>query len=167
MVRTVAARLDRQSVLYDPAKTLRFIVTEPVLRWLLVPPPVMAGQLDRLISLSRLPNVDIRVVTLTAPQDDVPGHSFVIRDDRMVTVETLHAELSVTDPRDVALYVGKFERFASAALAADAMRDFLSALRDEFLREQETDLPAHTPPESWTRQRIALYPDELEKLPWR
>lgn len=98
---------------------------------------MLAGQLDRIISASRLPNVDVQIVCLDVPQSDVPGHSFVIRDDRMVTVETTHAELVVTDPRDVALYVDKFERFASGALSGDAMRAMLSGMRDDFLREQE------------------------------
>ncbi|MEV6992162.1 helix-turn-helix transcriptional regulator [Streptomyces sp. NPDC093228] len=138
LARTVGARISRQAVLYEPGKELRFVITEPVLRWRLLPPLMMAGQLDRLISLSRLPHVDIRIVPLVAPQRDVPGHSFVIRDDRMVTVETTHAEMVVTDPRDVALYVAKFERFAAAALADDAMRGLVEGLRDEFLREQET-----------------------------
>jgi hypothetical protein len=68
----------------------------------------------------------------------VPGHSFVIRDDRVVTVETTHAEVIVTDPRDVSLYVDKFERFAAVALADDDMRAMLADIRDGFLREQET-----------------------------
>lgn len=137
--RTVGARIERQAVLYDASKTLRFIVTEPVLRWLILPPPMMAGQLDRIISVSRLPNVDVRVVLLGRPQKDVPGHSFVIRDDRVVTVETTHAELMVTDPRDVSLYVEKFDRFASTAVTGGDMRSMLSDIRDGFLREQETN----------------------------
>ncbi|WP_079085187.1 helix-turn-helix domain-containing protein [Streptomyces dysideae] len=60
--RTISARIERQGVLYDTGKTLRFVITEPVLRWLIVPPLVMAGQLDRLVSISRLPNIDVRVV---------------------------------------------------------------------------------------------------------
>lgn len=136
--RTVSARIERQRVLYDTSKALHFVVTEPVLRWRLLPPAMMAGQLDRIVSVSRLPNVDVRVVPLDAPQRDVPGHSFVIRDDRVVTVETTHAEVVVTDPRDVSLYVGKFDRFASVSLAGDAMRDLVEGIRDAFLRERET-----------------------------
>ncbi|MFD7750678.1 helix-turn-helix domain-containing protein [Streptomyces sp. NPDC059757] len=136
--RTVAARIERQRVLYETDKVMRFIITEPVLRWRLVPPSMMAGQLDRIVSVSRLPNVDVRVVALDSPQVDVPGHSFVIRDDRMVTVETTHAEVIVTDPRDVALYAEKFERFASVALTGERMRAMLARIRDDFLREQET-----------------------------
>ncbi|WP_037921494.1 helix-turn-helix domain-containing protein [Streptomyces violaceorubidus] len=136
--RTVSARIERQRVLYDISKALHFVVTEPVLRWRLLPPAMMAGQLDRIVSVSRLPNVEVRVVPLDAPQRDVPGHSFVIRDDRVVTVETTHAEVVVTDPRDVSLYVEKFDRFASVSLAGDPMRDLVEGIRDVFLRERET-----------------------------
>ncbi|MEX3101475.1 MULTISPECIES: helix-turn-helix transcriptional regulator [unclassified Streptomyces] len=138
LARSVAARLARQGILYEPGRQLRFIVTESVLRWRIVPPLVMAGQLDKLISVSRLPGVDLRVVPLSARQTDFPSHSFSIKDDRMVTVETVHAELSVTDPRDVALYIEKFDGFERVAVSGDAMRDLLESIRDEFLREQET-----------------------------
>ncbi|MFC1409388.1 helix-turn-helix domain-containing protein [Streptacidiphilus sp. N1-12] len=136
--RAVSGRLDRQRVLYDAGKDLRFVITEPVLRWELVPAPMMAGQLDRLISVSRLPNVDVRVVPLAGCHADVPGHSFVIRDDRSVTVETVHAELIVTDPRDIATYVSKFDGFAGEGLSGDAMRVMVESIREGFLREQET-----------------------------
>ncbi|MFG2416766.1 helix-turn-helix domain-containing protein [Streptomyces goshikiensis] len=136
--RTIGARIERQRVLYDTDKTLRFIMTEPVLRWHILPAAMLAGQVDRIVSVSRLPNVDIRVVPLDAAQPDVPGHSFVIRDDRVVTVETTHAEMVVTDPRDVALYVDKFERFSGVALSGGDMRAMLGRIRDELLREQET-----------------------------
>ncbi|MFD5088854.1 helix-turn-helix domain-containing protein [Kitasatospora sp. NPDC058201] len=135
--RAVAARLARQQSLYDTTKTLRFVMTEPVLRWRLVPAAMMAGQLDRIISVSRLSHVDIRIVPLAAPQTDVPAHSFVIRDDRMVTVETIHAEVVVTDPRDTETYVQKFDGFAARALSGDDMRRMVEGIRDEFLREQE------------------------------
>ena len=97
----------------------------------------MAGQIDRLISLSRLPNIDIRIVSQSAPQNDFPSHSFVIRDDRLVTVETVHAEVVVTDPRDIKEYVDKFEGFSSVSVSGDEMRAMLETIRDEFLRERE------------------------------
>ncbi|WP_063734865.1 DUF5753 domain-containing protein, partial [Streptomyces sp. RTd22] len=138
LTRTIAARLERQQVLYDEAKSLRFVITENVLRWRIVSSSRMAEQMDRLISLSRLPHIDIRVVPFTAPQSDVANHAFVIRDNRSVTVETVHAELVVTDPRDVSQYVDKFEGFASTALCGDGMRRMVETVRDDFLREQET-----------------------------
>ncbi|MCZ9348137.1 helix-turn-helix domain-containing protein [Streptomyces sp. TRM76130] len=136
--RTINGRLERQAVLYDNAKSLRFIITEPVLRWRIVPPQIMAAQLDRIVSISRLPHVDIRIVPLRTQQRDIANHAFVIRDDRMATVETVHAEVVVTDPRDVGLYVEKFEGFERVALSGDHMRGLVEGIRDDFLREQET-----------------------------
>ncbi|MFG2113229.1 helix-turn-helix domain-containing protein [Streptomyces sp. NPDC048718] len=136
--RTIGARLARQNILYSEGKTFRFIITESVLRWRIVPPLVLVGQLDRLISVSRLPNVDIRVVALSTRQTDFPSHSFSIKDERTVTVEMVHAEMVMTDPRDIALYVSKFERFGENALSGDAMRSLIESIRDDLLREQET-----------------------------
>ncbi|WP_344468312.1 helix-turn-helix transcriptional regulator [Kitasatospora kazusensis] len=135
--RAVAARIDRQQALYDTTKALQFVITEPVLRWRLVPAAMMAGQLDRIISASRLSHVDIRVVPLSVPQCDVPAHSFVIRDERMVAIETVHAEVTITDPRDVELYIGKIDGFAEMALIGNAMRRMLEGIRDDFLTELE------------------------------
>ncbi|MFF7654997.1 helix-turn-helix domain-containing protein [Streptomyces sp. NPDC007983] len=139
LTRTITARLDRQQILYDDSKSLRFVITENVLRWRIVSSSRMAEQMDRLISLSRLPHIDIRVVPFTAKQADIANHAFVIRDGRTVTVEAIHAELVVTDPRDVSQYVSKFEGFASTALSGDGMRRMVGSVRDDFLHEQETD----------------------------
>ncbi|MDT0446668.1 helix-turn-helix domain-containing protein [Streptomyces johnsoniae] len=138
LTRTAQARLERQQVLCDESKDVSFIVTEHVLRWRIVSDNRMAEQIDRIISLSRLPNVDVRVVPTAARQNDIASHAFVIRDDRTVSVETVHAKIVVTDPRDVAVYMRKFERFGTAALRGDEMRAKLEKTRDEFLREQET-----------------------------
>lgn len=138
LTRTISGRLERQAVLFDSTKKMRFVITESVLRWRIVPPQMMAAQLDRIVSMSRMAHVDIRVVPLSAPQTDIANHAFVVRDDRMVTVETVHAEIVVTDPRDVEMYVRKFEGFEQIALSGDGMRSFVESLRDGFLREQET-----------------------------
>ena len=138
LTRTMNGRLDRQAILYDNTKSMRFIITEPVLRWRIVPPPMMAAQLDRIVSISRLTHVDIRVVPLEVQQHDIANHAFVIRDDRMVTIEMVHAEVIVTDPRDVGFYVDKFERFERVALSGSGMRRMVEAVRDDFLRQQET-----------------------------
>ncbi|MFE7468638.1 helix-turn-helix domain-containing protein [Streptomyces sp. NPDC057499] len=138
LARTISGRLDRQSIVYDSSKSLRFIITEPVLRWRIIPPLTMAAQLDRIVSVSRLSHIDIRIVPLNIQQHDVANHSFAIRDNRMVTVEAVHAEVLVTDPRDVEIYVQKFNGFEQVALSGNAMRNLVEGIRDEFLREQET-----------------------------
>ncbi|MFE0103821.1 helix-turn-helix domain-containing protein [Streptomyces sp. NPDC059009] len=134
----IAARLERQEVLYDQTKTLRFVITEGVLTWEIVPPLILAGQMDHLVTMSQLSNVDLRVVPQAGPKHDIPNHAFVVRDDRAATVETVHAEVVVTDPRDVALYVAKFDGFAEHALQGDEMRALLATTRDSLLQQRES-----------------------------
>lgn len=136
--RTVGARLQRQAVLFDPAKSFRYLITESVLRWRLLSPPEMAVQLDRLVTLSRLPNVSVGIVPLSARMAEVPTSSFVIYDSRMVVVEIPHAEVTTSEPRDVELYREKFDRFELAALTGDVMRQMVEAIRNDFLQERET-----------------------------
>ncbi|WP_406088269.1 helix-turn-helix domain-containing protein [Kitasatospora purpeofusca] len=138
LARTVAARLERQSVLFDPRKSFHYLITESVLRWLIVPPAQMAVQIDRITALSRLPNVHIGVVPLSAGMTEVSSSSFIVYDNRLVIVEIPHAEISTTDPKDVDLYLTRFRRFEQVSLEGDAMREMLAHLRDEFLRQRET-----------------------------
>ncbi|MFJ7245428.1 helix-turn-helix domain-containing protein [Kitasatospora sp. NPDC098652] len=136
--RTIAARLDRQTVLYDRQREFRFVICEHVLRWRVCPPSVMATQLDRLVSLSRLPNVTIGVLPLSKRMPDFPMTCFSMYDDRLVIVETFHSEITTRDPRDVSLYLSTFSGFDSVALHGADMRALVEGIRDEFLREQES-----------------------------
>ncbi|MFJ2808277.1 helix-turn-helix domain-containing protein [Kitasatospora sp. NPDC087271] len=136
--RTIGARIQRQAVLFESAKSFRYLITESVLRWRLISPPEMAVQLDRLIALSRLPNVWIGVVPLSAHMTEAPSSSFAIYDNRMVIVEIPHAEITTSEPKDVELYLERFGRFELKALAGDAMRHLAGTVRDEFLRDQES-----------------------------
>lgn len=136
--KTVAARLQRQETLHDSERSFRFLICEHVLRWRVPSPVVLALQLDRLVSLSRLPNVSIGVLPLDAPMPDFPMTCFSLHDDRLVIAETFHSEVTTRDPKDVRTYADTFERFAEVALYSDDMRAFVEAIRDGFLREQET-----------------------------
>lgn len=58
----VAARVARQKILYESGRTFTFLIAENALRWPLGGPEVHAGQLDRIVTLSRLPTVEVAVV---------------------------------------------------------------------------------------------------------
>ncbi len=135
--KTVAARLERQSVLYDPQRSFHFLICEHVLRWRICESAVMAMQLDRLKSLSRLPNVALGVLPLNRRMPDFPMTCFSIHDERLVLVETFHSEITTRDPRDIETYLRTFDAFSSAALYGTEMLRLVSGVRDEFLREQE------------------------------
>ena len=136
--KTIAARLERQAVLYDRERSFHFVICEHVLRWLICPTHVMATQLDRLVSLSRLPNVTIGVLPLRRRMPDFPMTCFSAHDDRLVIVETFHAEVTTRDPKDVQMYLSTFAQFDAVALHGNEMRTMVEGIRDEFFRERET-----------------------------
>ncbi|WP_052849343.1 helix-turn-helix domain-containing protein [Streptomyces avicenniae] len=134
--RTVGARIERQQVLHHEDKSFHFLVTESVLRWRLLPATGMAMQLDRVIALSRLPNVRMGIVPLSACMHEVPTSAFAVYDERLVIVEIPHAEITTREPRDIDLYRDKFERFTHVSVFGDEMRDMVGGIRDDFLRER-------------------------------
>jgi len=87
----IAKRLERQKHLYDQAKQFEFLIAEPVLRWLLCPPAVMRGQLDRLQSVLGLPNVRLGILPLGVLLKTPPLNAFEIYDD-LALAETWAAE---------------------------------------------------------------------------
>jgi hypothetical protein len=75
-------------VIYRTGKRFHFVVTEAVLRYLLCPPEVTAGQLDRLVSLSTLTTIRFGVIPFEVQYTVAPVHGFYVYDERMVRVET-------------------------------------------------------------------------------
>ena len=112
----VVARMRRQEVLYDGARSFHFVITEAVLLYTVCPPDVMLAQIDRLMSLSMLANVRLGIIPFGRPFTIAPTHGFALLDERLVTFETLSAELNLAQPQEIEHY-GKV--FDTMALAAD------------------------------------------------
>lgn len=134
----IGARLRRQEILYDRTRSFHFLITESVLRWKMISAPMMAAQLDKLITMSRMPNIRIGIIPLSAPMPGLPTSSFVLFDSRLVIVEIPHAEITTSELRDIELYVNKFQMFDHVALSGEDMWDLVAGIRDDFLREQES-----------------------------
>ena len=111
----VAARMQRQQVLYRTGKRFHFVITEAALRTRLCPPEVMVGQLDRLVTLSTVPTLRFGVIPFEETFPQAPLHGFWIFDERVVMVENLTAELNLTQPSEVERYVRIFSQFAEVA----------------------------------------------------
>lgn len=115
----VTARLSRQSVLFDRAKTFHFVMTEGALRWRPGSVETQRAQLHRLLAVMDLPNVTISVLPFSI-EADVPYLSgftiFEVPDRPQVLVEVLSTELVLEEPPDLALYRDAFGRAAHAAL---------------------------------------------------
>ncbi|MER5213715.1 helix-turn-helix transcriptional regulator [Streptomyces sp. NPDC002838] len=111
----VNARMQRQQALYTPGRDFRFLIWEAALHTILCPREVMAGQLDRLAGVFGMATVQLGIVPLGADLTVVPTHGFWLFDDQLVMVETIGAELRLTDQTEVALYQtvwGELERAA-------------------------------------------------------
>ena len=128
LARTVAARQERQQILYDTAKSFTFVITEAALRWGFCPGSVMAAQASHIASLATLANVDVGVIFLGAPVGDIPLHGYQIFDDQLASVELEHAVVTVTDPRDIATYLRLFQTMSQAAEFGQSARSRLAAL---------------------------------------
>lgn len=127
----VGARMQRQQVLYRPGKQFHFVITEAVLRYRLCPPDVLAGQLDRLVSLTTLTTIRFGVIPFERQLPVAPVHGFYIYDDRVVHVEHLTAELKLSQPSEIAIYLTFFDRLAEAArYGAEARLLITRALAD-------------------------------------
>ncbi len=130
--RAVAARVDRQSVLYEPGRESVFVLTEAVLRTWPGTPALMLAQLDRLLAVESLSTVRLGVVPWRRPVPVLPRHGFTLCDRRAVVVETFGAELVSTDSTEVAAYEDTFGRFERAAIFGEDVRKLLLRVMQEF-----------------------------------
>lgn len=134
----VAARMNRQAIVYDESKHLEFVLTEAAVRWRLGPQSLMRAQVDRILTVSSLENVTVGII----PQETEAGvwhdHGFNILDDRddsgdpVVHVETLTNGLTITDPADVDAYKDAFARLRGLAVTGDRARALLQEVLSDY-----------------------------------
>lgn len=125
MTRAVAARMERQTLLYSAGHRFEFLITEAALRVRIGPDEVMRAQLDRLVNVSTLTNVRLGIVPWSAELPRVALHGFAIFDGERVAVETYTSELTLTDPRDIETYIRLLEDLSTVALFDEDARTLL------------------------------------------
>lgn len=128
----IGTRMERQRILYEDGRRLRFVVGETALRRRFGPPPVIREQLDRLLAVAELPTVTLGVLPLQADIDVWQTHGFNLFDDRsgedpVVEVEFLTGALSITQPEDVEEYRRAFDRLLAVSVTGDAMVEIVRA----------------------------------------
>jgi transcriptional regulator with XRE-family HTH domain len=130
----VAARMERQQLLYEPGRKIEVVILEAALRVRLVSPAAQAGQLDRLIALDGLPALDLGVIPASVLVPVFPLSGFVLFDDQLVVIETITGEQQLSDPAEIARYAEWFDLLHKSAVrgrdAAQLIRSAMSALQD-------------------------------------
>lgn len=123
----VRARMRRQQILYEPGRTLEFLVAEAALLHPIAPPDVMAGQIHRLIAMIGTPSLRLGILPVNVRLPVFPLHGYWII-DQVVAYETLVGERRIGDPDEVAIYNEVTDRLWSAAVEGDEARGVLARI---------------------------------------
>ncbi|MGW0941488.1 helix-turn-helix domain-containing protein [Streptomyces sp. NPDC002623] len=134
--RAVAARVERQSLLYEPGREAVFVLTEAVLRTWPGNPSLMLAQFDRLLAVESLTTVRLGIIPWRRAVPVMPRHGFTLCDRSAVVVETFRGERVLDDSAEVAAYEETFARFEEAAIFGIEAREMLLRVMQEF-RELE------------------------------
>ena len=107
------------------------LIEEAVLRYRLGGAETMAGQLGYLLSTITLPSVSLGVIPFSAAGRPMwTLETFTVFDDSRVHVELLAAQVTVTAPSEITLYVRAFERLADLAVYGTQARSLITAAID-------------------------------------
>jgi transcriptional regulator with XRE-family HTH domain len=133
----VKARMQRQEMLYRPDKRFHFVLTEAALRYRLVSPDIMLGQLDRLMTISTMRNIKLGIIDFKTQYVTDPRHGFWVLDDHLVRFESYSAEINLRQPQEIELYEAIFEQLAAVASYGAAARTIIGRVMEELAAEPE------------------------------
>ena len=129
----VQVRVDKQRVLYEGPRRFAVLLEESVLRHRIGGAETMAGQLGHLLSLATLPNVSLGVIPLNADRTALwPVEDFWIFDEAQVNVELVGVFLTITQPREIAMYAQTFADLAELAVYGAPARALITSAIDSL-----------------------------------
>jgi transcriptional regulator with XRE-family HTH domain len=124
----VMARISRNRILHTGDHRFAILVEESVLRYRLGDSETMAGQLGQLLGTIALPSVRLGVIPFSADERPIwTLEGFTVFDDARVHVELLSAQVTVTTPSEVALYLHAFARLAELAVYGAEARSLITS----------------------------------------
>jgi transcriptional regulator with XRE-family HTH domain len=122
----VQARLERSRVIHAPGRRVAVVIEESVLRHRMADEDAMAAQLGTLLAAGALPAVSLGIIPMSTRQrTQWPEETFAVYDDKLVTVELVSAEVTVTQPSEVDQYLKSFERLRSMAVYGSKARTLI------------------------------------------
>jgi transcriptional regulator with XRE-family HTH domain len=124
------ARVERSRVIHEPGHRFVLLVEEAALYYQIGDADAMAAQLGYLLTAGALPSVSLGIVPMaTRERVQWPRETFHVYDDTLVSVELISAEVNITQPTEIALYLKAFEQLRSMAVyGAEARALILKAL---------------------------------------
>jgi len=123
----VKARMNRNRILGSANRRFTILVEESVLRYGIGNGEVMAAQLGHLLTVTALPNVRFGVIPFTAMERRMwTLEAFTVFDDARVHVELLSAQVTVTVPGEVVVYLRAFDQLSALAVFGGEARSLVS-----------------------------------------
>jgi transcriptional regulator with XRE-family HTH domain len=130
----VQGRMVRQQLLHSQnAPRFEVVVDESVLHRVVGSPAIMKAQLERLLELSELPNVTLRVIPYEAGALPSGNNKFIILEfaiptiSDIVFIEGLTGDLYLEDSRDVEIYNLTFRTLVQLGASPNETRGIIAA----------------------------------------
>lgn len=123
-------RVRRQDILYQPGRRIEIILGEAALRSTPGTIETLLGQLDRLVSVSDLPTVELGIIPFPM-MPVMPLSSFSLHDD-VVYIETLTGEQQLYEPDEVAVYRKAFELLRAASVTGPDIVGLIQRIATEL-----------------------------------
>ncbi|OPC83973.1 transcriptional regulator [Embleya scabrispora] len=135
----VAVRLERQRRVFggtDPRLEIEAVVTEGVLRWVVGGPVVHREQLARLLEVTELPNVSLRVIPFSAGAGGTYASSFQIlsyggEEPEVVFGQGVSGSTFMNDPREVRRFGRLFATLSKHALSLEDSRALIATIKKD------------------------------------
>lgn len=131
----VRQRMLRSRALRDQeARRWRLVQPLGALLWNLGGHRTMAEQMEALVAVSRLPHVDLRIVTADREASFAVTHGFHVYDDNAAVVGVLTGTTVDTDRATIAEYVALHEQLVELSVGGDAARSAIMDVEAAYRR---------------------------------
>ncbi|MET9535425.1 helix-turn-helix transcriptional regulator [Streptomyces sp. NPDC006649] len=121
-----AARLERSQIIHESGHHFLLLIEEAALRYQLGDADAMAAQLGQLLTAGALPAVSLGVIPMATSERPLwPQEMFNVYDDTLVSVELLSAQVNITQPSEIALYLKAFEELRGMAVYGATARSLI------------------------------------------
>ncbi|MGW3952963.1 helix-turn-helix domain-containing protein [Streptomyces sp. NPDC004752] len=112
----VQARLNRSRVVHEGTHLFALLLEEAVLYYRVCDDTAMADQLRYLLDVMSRPNVSLGIIPFTARRTVWALEAFYAFDNAQVAVETLTAEVNITAPGEIRMYLKAFAELSRIAV---------------------------------------------------
>lgn len=135
----VAARMERQRVLYAGDRRFLVVLEEQALRTRVGDAAgVMAGQLDRLLAVMSQHRISLGIIPSMGQRHTWTSVGFWIFDRHTVHIDTPSAELTITQRSEIEVFEKKFARHQRSAVYGQQAIDLINRARGDLSSEPTT-----------------------------